>query len=121
VSAAHCAIDLQETIAAIDATRAQLPDPPQLRIAAHIGPVYEVHDAVRGAPGFVGTHITRTARIEPRTPEGSVYVTDPFAAMITLAADATLTCQYVGHIPTAKEYGTFPMYVLKASSSHRGA
>jgi adenylate cyclase len=42
-----------------------------------------------------------------------VYVTDPFAALLTLARDPELSCQYVGHVPTAKEYGTFPMYVLR--------
>jgi adenylate cyclase len=59
----------------------------------------------------------RTARIEPRTPEGDVYVTDPFAALLTLEDETALTCEYVGHIPTAKGFGTFPMYVLKPRSS----
>lgn len=68
---------------------------------------------MRREPNFYGVHVTRTARIEPRTPEGDVYVTDAFASLLVLEADRSLSCQYVGHIPTAKDYGTFPMYVLK--------
>jgi HEAT repeat protein len=30
-----------------------------------------------------------------------------------LEDETALTCEYVGHIPTAKGFGTFPMYVLK--------
>lgn len=51
--------------------------------------------------------------VEPRTPVGDVYVTDPFAAMLTLEGDPSLSCQYVGHVPSAKDYGSFPMYLLR--------
>jgi hypothetical protein len=112
VSAAHCALDLQDTIKAIDLSESSLPTSPQLRIGMHVGPVFALHDPVLDETGFLGTHITRTARIEPRTPEGSVYVTDQFAALLALEDRNTLACDYVGHIPTAKDYGILPMYVL---------
>jgi hypothetical protein len=41
-----------------------------------------------------------------------VYVTDQFAALLALEPDVETTCQYVGRLPTAKDFGTFPMYVL---------
>ncbi len=117
VSAAHCALDLQREIGAVDPDDAELPGPPLLRIGMHVGPVFERSDPVLRQPGFVGTHITRTARIEPRTPEGSVYVTNQFAALLALEKETSLSCDYVGHIPAAKDYGTLPMYVLRRNAS----
>ncbi len=97
----------------LDLEEAGLPLSLGLRIGAHVGPVFEGWDPVMKQPAFYGTEVTRTARIEPRTPEGEVYVTDAFAALLALDDDETMSCQYVGHIPTAKNYGVFPMYVLK--------
>jgi hypothetical protein len=113
VPAAHCALDLQEAFQHLDWERAGFDGPLGLRVGAHVGPVIEIDDPVTGLTDFTGRHVVRTARIEPRTPLGEVYVTDPFAALLTLEGDSTLSCQYVGCIPTAKDYGTFPMYVLK--------
>lgn len=112
-TAARCTLALQGTMRGLDLARAGLPESLGLRIGAHAGPVFEGWDPVTKQPGFYGTEVTRTARIEPRTPEGEVYVTDSFAALLALDDDQTLSCQYVGHIPTAKDYGVFPMYVLK--------
>jgi hypothetical protein len=112
-TAAHCALALQATMKTLDLDRAGLPFTLGLRVGAHVGPVFEARDPIRNERNFYGVEVTRTARIEPRTPEGDVYVTDPFAAMTALEAESNLSCQYVGHIPTAKDYGTFPMYVLK--------
>jgi hypothetical protein len=119
MSAAHCALDLQDAINAIDLTETELSLSPQLRVGMHVGPVFALHDPVLDEAGFVGTHITRTARIEPRTPEGSVYVTNQFAALLALEDRTALACDYVGHIPTAKDYGVFPMYVLRRRAQPR--
>ena len=111
--AAECALALQDTMSDLDLSSAGLPLDLALRIGAHAGPVVPAQDPVRRERNFYGVHVTWTARIEPRTPEGDVYVTDPFAALVALEDEETLSCEYVGHIPTAKGYGTFPMYVLK--------
>ena len=112
-AAAHCALALQDTMKALRPAELCLPETLGLRIGAHVGPVFEAEDPVRKERNFYGVEVTRTARIEPRTPVGDVYVTDSFAALAVLEAAEDLSCQYVGHIPTAKDYGTFPMYVLK--------
>jgi len=112
-AAARCALALQDTMKALRPADLRLPDTLGLRIGAHVGPVFEAEDPVRKERNFYGVEVTRTARIEPRTPAGDVYVTDSFAALVVLEAAGDLSCQYVGHIPTAKDYGTFPMYVLK--------
>lgn len=112
-AAALCALALLETMRQVDYEKAGLPSTLGLRIGAHAGPVFQAQDPVRKEATFYGTEVTRTARIEPRTPEGEVYVTDSFAALLALDNDHTLSCQYVGHIPTDKDYGVFPMFVLK--------
>jgi hypothetical protein len=112
-AAASCALALQDTMRGLDPGAVGLPATLGLRVGAHVGPVFEAVDPIRGERNYYGVEVTRTARIEPRTPEGDVYVTDPFAALIALEAPDDLSCEYVGHIPTAKDYGTFPMYVLK--------
>jgi class 3 adenylate cyclase len=113
VAAASCALALQETMHGCDPAAVGLPPGLGLRVGAHVGPVFEAVDPIRGERNYYGVEVTRTARIEPRTPEGDVYVTDPFAALIALEEPDGLSCEYVGHIPAAKDYGTFPMFVLK--------
>ena len=45
-------------------------------------------DPVSHKPTYWGRELTRAARIEPRTPEGEVYVTDAFAALLVLEPGA---------------------------------
>jgi class 3 adenylate cyclase len=97
----------------IDLAGAGLPEGLALRVGAHLGPVFETHDPVLKTPSFCGTHVTRTARIEPTTPPGQVYVTEAFAARLALERPARLTAQYVGQMPSAKGYGLMRMYVLR--------
>jgi class 3 adenylate cyclase len=82
-------------------------------MGAHVGPVFPVHDPVIGRRGFMGAHVSRTARIEPVTPPGAVYVTEPFAALLELEPGSGLACDYVGHMPAAKGYGRLRMYRLR--------
>jgi hypothetical protein len=62
------------------------------------------------ADAFTGTDVNRTARIEPVTPPGEVYVTDAFAAALVLAGERELTCDYVGHMAA---YGRLRMHRLR--------
>ena len=111
-SAARCALDLQDAMATVDLAASGLPDHLAFRLSAHIGPVFVMTDLVLHTPSFMGTHISRTARIEPVTPPGAVYVTEPFAAALELAGCRDLRCDYVGHMPAAKDYGRLRMYRL---------
>lgn len=90
-----------------------------MRIALHYGSVYESRDRVTGLPNFLGNEVARAARIEPVTPPGDVYVTEPFAAMIALHAPERFHCRYVGQVDLAKKYGTFPMYRLTPAAASR--
>jgi class 3 adenylate cyclase len=104
-AAAECALDLQESMAETGGL--------ELRTAAHVGPVFPIHDPVLGVRAFTGSHVSRTARIEPVTPPGAVYVTEPFAASLELEPGHGLACDYVGHMPAAKDYGRLRMYRLR--------
>jgi tetratricopeptide (TPR) repeat protein len=121
VSAAACALDLQDAMGAIDLAALRLPDHLALRLGGHVGPVFPVLNPVMRTPAFMGSHVSRTARIEPVTPPGSVFVTEPFAAALVLE-NSRFACDYVGHVPAAKEFGRLRMYRLGLGRgrAHRG-
>jgi len=110
-AAARCALDLQAAMKAIDLRACGLPETLALRLGGHFGPVFEAIDPVLGLTNYFGAHVSRTARIEPVTPPGEVYVTEQFAARLALAPDG-FACDYVGQVPAAKNFGTLRMYHL---------
>lgn len=114
-TAANCAIELQEEMTSLDLKRVGLPESMGLRLGAHVGPVYRLRDPVLKRMCFTGAHVCRTARIEPITPEGAVYVTEAFAAALATIRDIQFTCEYVGQVPAARNYGTMRMYSLRRS------
>ena len=113
VTAARCALDLQDAMASVELRAVGLPDHLALRLGAHIGPVLPSYDPVCRAPSYTGSHFSRTARIEPVTPPGAVYVTSAFAAALLLSGHDDLACDYVGHMPAAKDWGRLRMYRLR--------
>jgi class 3 adenylate cyclase/tetratricopeptide (TPR) repeat protein len=117
VLAAECALELQSAISAIDLRALGLSDHLALRIGVHVGPVFPLEEPVLQTRAFTGSHVSRTARIEPVTPPGTVYVTEPFAAALELAQRPGLGCDYVGSMPAAKNYGHFRMYRLRRRST----
>jgi class 3 adenylate cyclase len=117
-AAAQCALALQDAMRAVDTELLGMP-PLLLRVGAHVGPVFETRDPVTGSLGYFGVEVTRTARVEPGTPPGDVYVTDPFAALVALDDDCECSCQYVGPVPAAKGYGTLPLYTLRREPSRQ--
>ncbi len=108
--AARCAVDLQDAMGSLDLDGAGLPSHLAFRLSGHIGPVFPIEDPVLGRSSFIGSHVNRTARIEPVTPTGAVYVTEAFAAALVVSGDADIGCDYIGHLPAAKDYGRLRMY-----------
>jgi hypothetical protein len=113
LTAAAFALELQDAVSSIDLESEGLPAHLALRLGGHVGPVFPVYDPVLELHRFTGSHVSRTARIEPVTPAGAVYVTEPFAAAVVLAGNRELTCDYVGHVAAAKGYGHLRMYRLR--------
>jgi hypothetical protein len=116
VAAARCALDLQAAVDRLDRAALGLPAHLGLRLGAHTGPVYGQRDPLLRRDNFFGAHVSRAARIEPITPVGDVYVTEAFAAELALQPALPVRCDYVGHMPAAKGYGSLRMYLLRRSA-----
>lgn len=112
-AAARCALELQSEVADLDLPALELPPTLGLRLGLDAGAVFEIRDPILKSPGFTGSHIMRTARLEPSTPPGEVYVTEAFAALVTLLEPRDLTCEYVGLMKTPKNYGRLRTYLLR--------
>jgi hypothetical protein len=117
VHGAWCALDLQERLHSVDLSAAGLPADMGLRLGGHTAPLVPVYDPVLRAPMVMGRGLTRAARIEPRTPTGEVYVTAAFAALLRLEPECGVTPEYVGHLTTAKNFETTPMYLLRRKAA----
>jgi class 3 adenylate cyclase len=113
------ALDLRDRVCGTDWRKMGLPAL-NLRIALHAGPVYSCIDPVTERTNYIGAHVSRAARIEPITPSGQVYASQAFAALATAQGVREFRCDYVGQTSLAKNYGTFPTYVVLRCSSPQG-
>jgi class 3 adenylate cyclase len=87
-----------------------------VRIALDAGPVYRFADPLTGLANCAGHHVNRAARLEPVTPPGQVYATRSFAALAAAGGVRAFRCEYVGRVPFAKEYGTYPAYHVQRAA-----
>ena len=110
-SAGRFALELLDRVKATHWSEIGLEDL-KLRIGLHAGPVYACIDPVTKLRNYIGAHVSRAARIEPITPPGNIYVSQSFAALAAAETDLEFGCNYVGQTALAKQYGTFPTYVL---------
>lgn len=111
-AAAGIALELQDALAEFDYATLGLDGAGGMRIGVHYGPAWRTTDHITGRTTFYGTEVSKAARIEPVTPPGAVFVTEPFAAILALESGHAFTCRYVGRIALAKKYGDYPMYRL---------
>lgn len=84
-----------------------------VRIGLHAGPVTRFVDPVTEMPSCTGYHVSRTARIEPITAEGQIYVSEIFAALSSTSKNLNFECDYVGEVQLAKKYGAYRVYLLQ--------
>ncbi|MGI9415738.1 MAG: adenylate/guanylate cyclase domain-containing protein [Hyphomicrobiales bacterium] len=116
VQAARFALSIQDIIEKMNYTPKGTNKTLSLRLGGHFGPIYQGRDQLCEVETYYGSHVTRAARIEPVTPPGKVYVTEPMAAALALSGSAEVECEYVGPVPLAKDYGEIRMYQLKERS-----
>lgn len=114
-SAATCGAQLQQALRQLPLAELNLPQALALRIGMHYGPVYQGRDEVLRQAMCYGTEVSRAARIEPITPPGEIYATEAFAAALAFDAGDSFCADYVGRVQTAKNYGEFRMYHIRAS------
>jgi class 3 adenylate cyclase len=112
-AAAPALLDLREALSKLDLAGLGSEGGSGMRIAAHFGSVYEMQDPVTGRPNFYGTEVSRAARLEPVTPPGQVYVTEPMAAAIEMACANRFRSRYVGRLELPKNFGTERIYALE--------
>jgi class 3 adenylate cyclase/tetratricopeptide (TPR) repeat protein len=105
------ALELRDRVATTDWASKGLPKL-NLRIGLHAGPVYACTDPMTVRRTYIGAHVSRAARIEPITPAGQVYASQPFAALAAAKPVRDFTCAYVGQTSMAKKYGVLPTYVV---------
>jgi hypothetical protein len=115
-AAARCALEIQSALGELNLAALGLPKTLALRLGLDAGAIFEIQDPVLKALSFTGTHISRTARLEPSTPPGEVYVLEAFAALFVLLDDKNLICEYVGMMQGAKNYGRLRTYLLRRRS-----
>lgn len=111
-TAAAAALDLCEELKKVDCKALGVREGTAMRIALHYGPTYSGYDPVTRRTTYYGSEVSRAARIEPVTPSGAVYVTEPFAAVLEMQKDHPFECNYVGKIALPKGYGIYPLYRL---------
>ncbi len=114
-AAAQCGLAMQQALTAEAFTDWGLPGSLIPRIAIDFGPLQPVWDPLQDRAKFAGRVMTRAARIEPVTPPGLVYATEALACEIALTPQSGLACDYAGLVPTAKGFGTLPLYAVRTS------
>jgi hypothetical protein len=111
-AAAPALLDLRETLLGLDLAQLGIAGDSGMRIAAHFGSVYEMVDPVTGRLNFYGTEVSRAARLEPVTPPGKIYTTEPMAAAVEMSCADTFRSRYVGRLSLPKNFGTERIYAL---------
>lgn len=97
----------------------RLPDTLGVRLALHAGPVFGCVDPMTGQQNYTGTHVSRAARLEPKTPPGEVYASQAFAALCAQDGVKEFSYDYVKQLAWAKTYGSFPTFVLRRRDQGR--
>lgn len=112
-TAARIAVALDNAIDEIDQTSLDLEVPLLMRIGLHYGPVYKLYDSLAQYFTYSSNDVNKTARIEPVTPPGEIFGTEPFVAMLEIEGEGWASFEYAGTIPSAKNFGAFRMFHVK--------
>ncbi len=113
--AAEFAVRLQAALGQVEWRALGLAEDTGARIGMHTGPLFRIFDPVTDQFTFYGTHVNRTARLEPIVQPGRILVTEEFAASLFAEKDARFQCDYVGVMQLAKQFGTARLYRLRTS------
>lgn len=106
------AVDFRDRIASTDWRELGLDRSLNVRIAAHAGPLYRIYDPIFGQWSYVGSHVTRTARLEPSTDPGKVFASLPFVALAAAEHVTEFTDRPAGRRQLVKEAGDMTVFEL---------
>jgi len=108
-NAVRCALTLRDTFRRTQWKDIGLP-PLEIRIALHIGEVFEGHDPVRNTKGLIGTEINRAARLEPVVAPNHVYATTDFVNLCHRMEDVQF--QPLGKVVLHEGWGAEEIHVV---------
>lgn len=111
-TAANAALQMQECFRLLDFKGLGLPDHLALRIGGHFGPLTAMDDPFTGVPSHFGSHNTIAARIEPVALPGSIFVSEPFSAMLALSGHQQFHSDYVGITELPKRMGAMRLFAV---------
>ncbi len=107
------ALNLRDFVSATNWAQKGLPNDMNIRIALHAGPAFPVFDPVLRRITFMGSHVNRTARIEPVVEEGQICASQACAALSAADGVKEFVCDYVGQKRLAKKYGSIPVFLVR--------
>jgi len=84
----------------------------EFRTALHFGAADQGMDPIEETQSFFGPQLSFAARVVPIVPPGAVFVTEAFAAQLSLEGAPDLACTYVGATELAKAYGRVRLLML---------
>ncbi len=106
--------DLTQAVAIADSlSRISLDGPHRVRVSLHAGPAFPVYDPIVEKMGFSGSSVSLAARMEACTPEGSVFATESFAALLETAGAPGFRLTYSGLTTLPKGMGQQRMYYIE--------
>lgn len=111
--AGHFALDLQQAVSGKDWEACGLPKNLNLRMGLHAGPAYRCRNPVTGRPDLLGFHVSRAARIEPKTETGQIFCSREYAALVRAQDNRDFAFEYAGRIVLPKRSGVVPLYRLR--------
>ena len=106
------ALELRDYFSKSDWSDLGLMDGLEVRISMHAGPAYQKLDPILGKLNFFGSHVNQAARIEPIVLPGSVFVSETVAALLSFGHEG-FDFEYVGNLELAKNFGSYPIYILQ--------
>lgn len=109
IDAANMAFMMRDLILETNWKDKNLPEDMNIRIALHAGPVFLGNDPITGNLNAFGSHINRTARIEPVTIPGCIYASEQFASLL-VNEQTDFYFEYVGMIELYKKFGYQEIY-----------
>lgn len=106
------AVDFRDRIVSTDWRQLGLDCTLSVRIGAHAGPLYRIYNPIFGQWTYVGSHVTRTARLEPSTDPGKVFASLAFVALAAAERVTEFICQPVGRRQLVKDAGEMTVFEL---------
>ncbi|MDR3415878.1 MAG: adenylate/guanylate cyclase domain-containing protein [Nevskia sp.] len=119
-TAADIAVAIQSCIDEVRRSESGPMSAIELRLAVHFAPAFSGFDPIENVANYYGSQLSFTARIEPVTPPGMIFVTEAFAARLALESPDRFAAEYAGEVELAKRFGKYRLFSLHAVGQRRG-